>query len=239
MNPAPVFQSPAPNTTVRFYMAVPNAFEISGENANPYDNIVLTSQFPLTVGQTLSPPIASEKRVKATDTATRVSATATLYWTPGITLGAYDETICFVLSQAGGPGIVPASSTRCVLMLVERCKYVTQAGDDMKKVGQIFQSDWLSLWGLNVHLDTFDPVFCSVFCSLRAACLSDMPHGLRAASIAQRVRRHAHRARALPCAQDDDAHACRGRCVCGFRSSVCDLWPVLVVYGIATSRARG
>ena len=224
MNPAPVFQSPAPNTTVRFYMAVPNAFEISGENANPYDNIVLTSQFPLTVGQTLSPPIASEKRIKATDTATRVSATATLYWTPGITLGAYDETICFVLSQAGGPGIVPASSTRCVLMLVERCKYVTQAGDDMKKVGQIFQSDWLSLWGLNVHLDTFDPVFCP----LRAACLSEMPHGLHAASIAQRPARAAPCASisALLCAHDDDAHACRGRGVFGRRSSVSGRWPV-------------
>ena len=224
VNPAPVFQSPAPNTTVRFYMAVPNAFEISGENANPYDNIVLTSQFPLTVGQTLSPPIASEKRIKATDTATRVSATATLYWTPGITLGAYDETICFVLSQAGGPGIVPASSTRCVLMLVERCKYVTQAGDDMKKVGQIFQSDWLSLWGLNVHLDTFDPVFCP----LRAACLSEMPHGLHAANLAQRPARAAPCASisALLCAHDDDAHACRGRGVFGRRSSVSGRWPV-------------
>jgi hypothetical protein len=54
---------------------------------------------------------------------------------PGIELGAYQETLCFVLSQAGGPGITPARSTRCVLMLVERCKYVTQPGDDMRKVG--------------------------------------------------------------------------------------------------------
>jgi hypothetical protein len=54
---------------------------------------------------------------------------------PGINLGAYQETLCFVLSQAGGPGITPARSTRCVLMLVERCKYVTQPGDDMRKVG--------------------------------------------------------------------------------------------------------
>ena len=33
-------------------------------NDNPYDEIVLTSQFPLTVGQTLLPPVASEKRIK-------------------------------------------------------------------------------------------------------------------------------------------------------------------------------
>jgi hypothetical protein len=49
--------------------------------------------------QALSPPVASEKRIKATDAATRVSATAVLSWNPGITLGAYQETICFVLSQ--------------------------------------------------------------------------------------------------------------------------------------------
>jgi hypothetical protein len=33
-----------------------------------------------------------------------------------------------------------------------------QPGDDMRSVGDTFQSDWLSLWALNVHLDTFDPV---------------------------------------------------------------------------------
>jgi hypothetical protein len=27
----------------------------------------------------------------------------------------------------------------------------------MRKVGEVFQSDWLSIWALNVHLDTFDP----------------------------------------------------------------------------------
>ena len=35
-----------------------------GVNQNPYDNIVLSSQKPLTVGQSLSPPVASEKRIK-------------------------------------------------------------------------------------------------------------------------------------------------------------------------------
>jgi hypothetical protein len=34
---------------------------------------------------------------------------------------------------------------------------LTYAGDDMRKVGAIFQSDWLSLWALNVELQNFDP----------------------------------------------------------------------------------
>ena len=34
---------------------------------------------------------------------------------------------------------------------------LTDAGDDMRKVGAIFQSDWLSLWALNVELQNFDP----------------------------------------------------------------------------------
>ena len=36
------------------------------------------------------------------------------------------ETLCFVLSQAGGPGIVPQTSERCVIVRVERCKYLSQ-----------------------------------------------------------------------------------------------------------------
>ena len=55
-----VFERPPPNATVRFYMAVPNAFEIAGSNQNPYDNIVLTSQYPLTVGQVGATCIARE-----------------------------------------------------------------------------------------------------------------------------------------------------------------------------------
>jgi len=42
----------------------PRVGGVQGINDNPYDEIVLTSQFPLTVGQTLSPPVASEKRIK-------------------------------------------------------------------------------------------------------------------------------------------------------------------------------
>jgi len=37
--------------------------------------------------------------MQATDPATRVSASAILSWTPGLTLGSYQETICFILSQ--------------------------------------------------------------------------------------------------------------------------------------------
>ena len=37
---------------------------VQGINDNSNDEIVLTSQFPLTVGQTLSPPVASEKHIK-------------------------------------------------------------------------------------------------------------------------------------------------------------------------------
>jgi len=37
------------------------------------------------------------------------------------------------------------------------CNVLQQPGDDMRKVGELFESDWLSLWALNVNLHTFDP----------------------------------------------------------------------------------
>jgi hypothetical protein len=48
-------RKPEVNTTKRFFMAVPNAFVVSGTNENPYDNIVLKPQYPLTVVETLNP----------------------------------------------------------------------------------------------------------------------------------------------------------------------------------------
>lgn len=156
-NPSPQFASPPENATIRFFLAVPNAFTINGTNDNPYDNLLLFPREPLLDGQLLSPPVATEKRVRATDPALRVSASSELTWKPAITLGAYAQTVCFVLSQQGGPGTIPQSKQRCVRLVVERCKYVTQAGDSMQLVGQIFESDWLSLWALNVELKTFDP----------------------------------------------------------------------------------
>eukprot|EP00290_Baffinella_frigidus_P020544 CAMPEP_0180194248 /NCGR_PEP_ID=MMETSP0987-20121128/2942_1 /TAXON_ID=697907 /ORGANISM="non described non described, Strain CCMP2293" /LENGTH=614 /DNA_ID=CAMNT_0022148989 /DNA_START=32 /DNA_END=1877 /DNA_ORIENTATION=- len=157
VNPKPAFFAPPPDSTVTFYMEVPNTFDVSGIGENPYDNILLDSKFPLTPGQVLSPPVASEKKIRATDAATRVAASATLSWRPSRFTGAFKETLCFVLSQAGGPGIIPQTSERCVIVRVERCKYLSQAGDTVQSIGALFRSDWLSLWGINVNLTSFVP----------------------------------------------------------------------------------
>ena len=37
-------------------------------------------------------------------------------------------------------------------MQVKRCKYVAAEGDDVKKIGDMFEVDWLTLWGINTHL---------------------------------------------------------------------------------------
>ena len=52
-----------------------------------------------------------------------------------------------------------AAYTSVPLLRTRECSCLNpeQAGEDMRKVGEIFESDWLSIWGLNVHLDTFDP----------------------------------------------------------------------------------
>ena len=38
------------------------------------------------------------------------------------------------------------------MVSVERCKYVAETGDDIKKIASIFNVDWLTLWGLNAKL---------------------------------------------------------------------------------------
>jgi len=157
VNPAPSFDSPPANSVFRFFMAKMNMFDISGINDNPYDNLLIFPARPLQFGQEMSNTIASEKRIKATDPATKVSAAATFSWNPNVTFGAYEEVICFNLSQAGGPGIVPQMSMRCVRVVVERCKYLVQANDDLRKIGSIFQRDWLTIWSMNQGLTTFTP----------------------------------------------------------------------------------
>jgi len=63
-----------------------------------------------------------------------ISLFFSLFCTPPSTLSA-SLTLSFLLyvsrngwtsQQAGGPGITPATSTRCLLMIVQRCKYMTQ-----------------------------------------------------------------------------------------------------------------
>ena len=173
VNPAPSFSAPPPNAIVTFYMEVPNEFSIAGTNENPYDNILLFPKFPLSPGQFLSPPVASEKKVRATDAVNRVAVSAILSWRPSRFTGAFSERLCFVLSQDGGPGVIPQTSSRCITVRVERCKYMSQPGDTMQSIGALFASDWLSLWGINVNLTTFAPaagteIFVGRLYSLRA-----------------------------------------------------------------------
>ena len=83
-------------------------------------------------------------------------------WWPGVDVGAYNRSVCFHLAPfdtgAIPGGVAARSSTTCVRVVVERCKYVVQPGDDMRTVASTFGVDWLTLWGINVALPTLSPV---------------------------------------------------------------------------------
>eukprot|EP00285_Hemiselmis_virescens_P009578 CAMPEP_0173385258 /NCGR_PEP_ID=MMETSP1356-20130122/7864_1 /TAXON_ID=77927 ORGANISM="Hemiselmis virescens, Strain PCC157" /NCGR_SAMPLE_ID=MMETSP1356 /ASSEMBLY_ACC=CAM_ASM_000847 /LENGTH=614 /DNA_ID=CAMNT_0014340977 /DNA_START=77 /DNA_END=1921 /DNA_ORIENTATION=- len=157
VNPAPEFTVPAEGTIVQFSLASAGSFQIGGFNQNPYDTLTLTPNETLRFGQELSPPVITEGKVLATDTAPRVEAFATFSWTPGASYGAYEQDVCFVLSQRGGGGLTPFSSTRCVRLVVLRCRYVVRDGDSFESIAQLFSTDWLTLWGLNINVTTFVP----------------------------------------------------------------------------------
>jgi len=53
--------------------------------------------------------------------------------------------------------LVPALHCNTLQHTATHCNALQQPGDDMRKVGELFESDWLSLWALNVNLHTFDP----------------------------------------------------------------------------------
>lgn len=137
-------------------MGVDNVVNISGVNDNPYDALVLSAVTALLPGQTISPPVYTQKRLRATDKATQVSASASFSWRPSTRLGGYNQPTCFRLSQLGGPGATGSSATRCFRVSVLRCKYLAQPGDTLRSVAAAFQVDWLALWGLNVGLRTMD-----------------------------------------------------------------------------------
>ncbi|EKX53425.1 hypothetical protein GUITHDRAFT_101127 [Guillardia theta CCMP2712] len=136
VNPAPSFDSPPANSVFRFFMAKMNMFDINGINDNPYDNLLIFPARPLQFGQKgqeMSNTIASEKRVKATDPAAKQQP------------------------SSGPPTSHLERTRRCVRVIVERCKYLVQANDDMKTIGVTFRRDWLTIWSMNQGLMSFTP----------------------------------------------------------------------------------
>merc|ERR1712127_517372 len=92
-------------------------------------------------------------RVRATDTDSSAMVSAEFGWWPHTSHGAFSMPVCFKLVSYQDPGrAAVAPLERCILVTVERCKYVAEAGDDIKKIASIFDLDWLTLWGLNSNL---------------------------------------------------------------------------------------
>ncbi|KAJ1492465.1 hypothetical protein T484DRAFT_1880954 [Baffinella frigidus] len=165
--PPPRITTPLPGAVLSFYMRQSHAVVVRAESPNPYEAMELTVSTLLEHGQTFAADMLEEGRgregrVRATDTADRAVARGEFKWWPGVDVGAYNRSVCFHVAPfdtgAIPGGVAARSSTTCVRVVVERCKYVVQPGDDMRTVASTFGVDWLTLWGINVGLDSLAPV---------------------------------------------------------------------------------
>ena len=159
--PPPRITTPLPGATFSFYMRNSQSFDVVAESINPHERMQLSVTEPLELGQTFAEHGMVQGRVRATDVAPSAVARGVFKWWPGVDAGAYNRTVCFHLAPldtgAIPGGVAARSSTTCVRVIVERCKYVVQPGDDIRTVARTFGVDWLTLWGINVGLASLAP----------------------------------------------------------------------------------
>uniref|UniRef100_A0A7S0HWI6 LysM domain-containing protein n=1 Tax=Hanusia phi TaxID=3032 RepID=A0A7S0HWI6_9CRYP len=143
------------NQSVSFYMREHKTVSIIGQSSIPYDLLDIAVEGTIEYGQVVTVNTPSvQTKVKATDNVNVAQLTADLSWRPDINMGGYNKTICFRLSARGDLSrpAVPSVSL-CIRVVVPKCKYMAQSGDTLQKIGQIFNADWLTIWGLNAQLD--------------------------------------------------------------------------------------
>jgi len=156
----PRITTPMANAHITFFMRQEQTVTITAESSNPYEVMAIeavNSSKLLQFGLTLSPTANVQGRVRATDTASSAIISAQLGWWPHTSHGGLNMSVCFRLmtyQDPGRPALPPQE--RCVVVTVERCKYIAAQGDDIKRIASIFNLDWLTLWGLNANLPSLD-----------------------------------------------------------------------------------
>jgi len=154
----PRITTPMANEHITFYMRQEKTITIKAESSNPYEVMAIEASDSaklLEFGLTMSPTSNVQGRVRATDTASSAIVSVQLGWWPHTSHGALNMSVCFKLITYQDPGrpMLPPQQ-RCVVVTVERCKYIAAQGDDIKRIASIFNLDWLTLWGLNANLPT-------------------------------------------------------------------------------------
>jgi len=152
----PRFTTPMEHERVTFYMRQHKTIPLEAHSSNPYQVMAIEASDPEQLqkfSMTMSDTSNVRGRVRATDTASSAMVSAEFGWWPHTSHGAFSMPVCFKLisyQDPGRPAVAPLE--RCIVVSVERCKYVAEAGDDIKKIASIFDLDWLTLWGLNSNL---------------------------------------------------------------------------------------
>lgn len=168
----PAFSSPSPGAARTFYIRERQQVVLEAQSPNPYDVLAITPARPLLHGQTLSVTQRVEGRRKATDSGEMARVAAVFEWWADTDMGGYNQTLCFTLSTplAAGTAVVPSGGVvmvgeegaavvgeLCVAVSVPRCVYRAKEGDDVRRIGEMFELDWLTIWGLNVDLSIMTP----------------------------------------------------------------------------------
>jgi len=113
---------------------------------------VLSTSFPLPRGAVLGEAICRHYPdpstiVKGPGIGGCTQEDRTLMWTPGRELWGLNSLACFRASTKSAHDL-----GLCLAIRVHKCTYCAQAQDTLQGIASELGTDWLQLWGANVHL---------------------------------------------------------------------------------------
>jgi len=146
---SPMFTEPGADAEFHWEMGRTSSFMIKVADHALLDTVsrlALSSTTPLPTAMVLSDPVfagnMAERRVT---------------WEPLPSAGGGDYKLCF--ETADTPGISyercrlgERQATRCVTVIVARCRYIVRAREALNDVAAHFHTDWIQLWALNPEL---------------------------------------------------------------------------------------
>lgn len=192
LGPSFSWLSPAENSRFVTYMGCTLTLPLLAQDNNDYFDVSITTSTVgsrgLPPGAVLGSPVCSEvgtnpwgRPPRSTgDDATEPCSKASVEfrWSPADQLTGQEFTTCFVVSSGTGTEL-----ERCVVLVVGRCKYCIAGGESMMSIADRFKTDWLQIWGSNVHISNPDGLHAGQLINLGA--LLDVQYGEKLSTLAE------------------------------------------------------
>jgi len=138
-------------------MGKPTQLKVHVGSANCQATMLVSAQAGTQLPEGASLERISSDRKQQSDISPELCVTAEfhLIWTPLLTQGGFNKTVCLEANSVhtgGCTGTTPKPDVHCMQLYVQRCRYSMQLDQQLQEIASLFNIDWMRLWSLNPTL---------------------------------------------------------------------------------------